>query len=196
MLNLLKTDFHNSAGQTDIISMKTTMINSDAMVACIKAFLDPKVIGDDSEFNTVTNSNRDDLNAVLATWPVKETPTIEQSRLASQSTWQLLGYPHGQDEYIEATYGISHEQIRMLKFYWDGWRDGANPTQPHEWRDTPIGLELFGEFPSWGTVPCPQTPLFLRVDSDIAKFFEEGSHKKSYRRMYEVLRAYVDAQTG
>jgi hypothetical protein len=176
--------------------MKNTMINSDAMVACIKAFLDPKVISHDDEFQTVIGRTRDELIAVLATWPVEEAPTNEQVWLASQSTGQLTGYPHRQLEYIEMTYGISHEQIRMLQFYWGGWQDGANPTESREWHDTPIGLHLFGNFPSLGTVPRPQIPLFLRVDSDIAEFFKEGTHKESYRRMHEVLRAYVDAQRG
>lgn len=176
--------------------MKNTMINSDAMIASITAFLDPFVISHDGEFEVVVGRSRSEQAKVFSTWPVGDHPSEEQLRLVSQTVAQLHGYPHKQDEYIEKTYGISREQISLLYFYWNGWRDGIDPTQTREWRKTPTELHLFGEFPSGGTRPCPRTPLFLRVDSDIADFFKEGTHKETYRRMHDVLRAYVDKQCG
>jgi len=174
--------------------MKKTIFNSDAMIACIKAFLDPNVICHDDEFHTVVGRSRSELNAVLATWPIDGAPTEEQLSLVHFSTGQLLGFPHRQDEYISTTYGISREQIELLKFYWEGWCDGKYPARSREWRNTPRSLHLFGSFSSSGIIPYPRTPLFLWVASDIAEFFKEGTHKESYRRIRDVLRAHVDSQ--
>ena len=174
--------------------MKTMMINSDAMMAGMKALLDPIVIPSDGEFQTVIGRSREELMAVLDSWPISGRPTAEQVRLARQSILQLWGYPHRQFEYIEATYGISHEQIVMLKFYWDGWSDGSNPDDLREFHDMPLELHLFGEVSSSENATNPQTPLFLRIDSDIAEFFKEGTRKEYYKGIYDVLRAYVDDQ--
>jgi len=174
--------------------MKTSIANSDAMIACIKAFLDPKVIDRDSEFATIIGNTRGELIDVLATWPVIDVPTKEQYWLARIAPLHLLGFPHYQFEYISTTYGISPEQIELLYFYWEGWKDGENPAQTREWKDPPKGLHLFGGFPSKAVVPYYKIPLLLRVDSDIVEFFKEDTHKQTYRRMHDVLRAHVESQ--
>lgn len=174
--------------------MSTTMINSDAMVACMKAFIDPNVIDHDGEFETVVGRRREECSAVLDSWPVRGAPTSEQLRLAFQATSHLNGYPHRRDAYIEETYGLSREQINGLQLYWDGWKDGSKPTEQREWRGMPRGIKLFSGSNAHEDVSGRQTQIFLRVDTDIANHFREAFHKESYRGIQDVLRAYVDDQ--
>ena len=170
------------------------MINADSMVACIKAFLDPKVISHDGEFHTVVGRSRNELREVFAHWPVADLPTKEQMRLARQATVQLMGYPHRQFEYIEDTYGLTRTHTSLLRYYWRGWRDGENPAEAQPLREQPWDLRLWGESPSYGTRPGAQKPLNMRVDPDILAFFKESGVKTYERRIHAVLRAYVDAK--